>query len=226
MLLEKELDHFDPRDLKTYYFETTTTRQILTSMVQSIFSLFSVIRVEGVEHLPQSGGVILAANHMTNFDVFPMQFVLPRLIFFMGKAELFQNPLLDPILRRLGGFPVQRGSKDYWALRHAALVLENEQVLGIFPEGKRSKGRGLTEGKTGAARLAVEQACPVVPMGVEGTEKVFTHLGRRTTINIRLGEPLWPHPHETAQAFTDRIMVAIAALLPENLRGIYAGKVP
>ena len=96
----------------------------------------------GAENLPADGCVILAANHLTNFDVFPMQLCLPRPLFFMAKSELHKNPILDAFLRACGAFPVFRGKKDQWAIRHAEKVLEHGQVLAMFPEGSRSKGRG------------------------------------------------------------------------------------
>jgi 1-acyl-sn-glycerol-3-phosphate acyltransferase len=222
MLLEKNLEYSDPRDRKTYYLENTTTRQVLTATTRAVFALMADLQVSGAENLPQTGPVVLASNHLTNFDVFPMQYVLPRLIFFMGKAELFNNPVLDPLLRRLGGFPVNRGVRDDWALQQAALILEKGLVLGIFPEGKRSKGRGLGPAKTGAARLAMEARCPVVPMGVEGTELIAKRFPRRSKVKIRVGPPLFPEPNENFQAFTTRIMYSVAELLPPDLRGVYA----
>jgi 1-acyl-sn-glycerol-3-phosphate acyltransferase len=222
MLLEKNLEFSDPRNRKTFYFNNTTTRQVLTPLTRGVFAMLADLQVSGVENLPQTGPVVLASNHMTNFDVFPMQYVLPRLIFFMGKAELFNNPVLDPLLRRLGGFPVNRGVRDDWALQQAALVLEKGLVLGIFPEGKRSKGRGLGLAKTGAARLAMEARCPVVPMGIEGTDQIARRFPRRSRVKIQVGAPLYPQPDENFQAFTNRIMYAIADLLPPNLHGVYA----
>jgi len=73
----------------------------------------------------------------------------------------------------LSGFPVNRSEKDLWAMRHAAKVLKHGQTLGMFPEGKRSKRKGLTVAKTGAARLAIEAACPIVPMIVVGSDQFF-----------------------------------------------------
>ncbi len=118
------------------------------------------LRVNGEENLPSIGPIILAANHLSEFDMFPMQFSIPRPIFFMGKEELFRNPLLDLIIRNLGAFPVQRGARDEWAFQHALLVLEHDLVMGIYPEGTRSRGHGLLPAKTGAARLAIAAGCP------------------------------------------------------------------
>ena len=212
----------DPREQLKYHFDDTFLRRVLTSTARALFSLVAELQVSGVEHLPSTGPVVLAANHQTNFDVFPMQFALPRLIFFMAKAELHRNPLMDAVLRQLGSFPVERGSRDEWALRHAQEVLEHGQVLGIFPEGTRGKGRGLRPAKTGAARLALAVRCPIVPMAVMGTQYIFHQFPRRTPVTITLGEPLFPLHAETALALTDRMMFALADLLPTEQRGVYA----
>src|SRR5574339_967982 len=156
----------DPRDQKKYYFADTSQRRGLVALARFLFSFIMKMEVVGLENFPREGPVVLVANHVTNFDVFPMQFALPRPIFFMGKAELFKNPLLDLFLRNLSGFPVNRGEKDLWAMRHAAKILKHGQVLGMFPEGKRSRGKGLKVAKTGTAKLALEAACPIVPLTV------------------------------------------------------------
>src|SRR5262245_40361129 len=102
----------DPRDKKKYYFTDTPPRRALIAIAQFLFKFVMEMEVVGLEHFPRKGAVILAANHVTNFDVFPMQFAVPRPIFFMGKAELFKNPVMDFFIRNLSGFPVNRGEKD------------------------------------------------------------------------------------------------------------------
>lgn len=216
----------DPRENKRYYLSDTWLRRLLTALLRQIFRLFTIIESEGVDHFPERGGVVLAANHLNEFDVFPMQFVLPRLIFFMGKAELFKNPLLDPLLRRLGGFPVYRSTRDEWAIQHAQRVLESGQVLGIFPEGKRSLGRGLRPAKTGAARFALHAGVPIVPVAVTGTERIFASFPRRTRVKITVGEPIYPDRDESPLELTDRLMFTLAEMLPHRLRGVYAEKPP
>jgi 1-acyl-sn-glycerol-3-phosphate acyltransferase len=216
----------DPRDKKRYAFGQTPVRRVITPLAKGVFHLFSDWEASGIEYLPLQGPVVLASNHVTNYDVFYMQFVLPRLIFFMGKAELFRNPILDAVLRSLGGFPVERGARDEWAIQHALQVLEHDQVLGIFPEGKRNHGRGLHPGRTGAARLAIAVQCPVVPMAVGGTELLFRGSLRRQHITVRLGPPIHPRPYESQLSLTDRTMFAIAALLPRGQRGVYAQHPP
>src|SRR5574341_1878933 len=91
----------DPRDKKKFYFADTPQRRALLTLARSIFRIVMEMDVQGLEHFPREGPVILAANHVTSFDVFPMQFALPRPIFFMGKAELFKNPVMDLLIRNL-----------------------------------------------------------------------------------------------------------------------------
>jgi 1-acyl-sn-glycerol-3-phosphate acyltransferase len=211
----------DPRDKKKFYFADTSQRRAMIAVVRSLFRLVMEMDVKGLEHFPRGGAVILAANHVTNFDVFPMQLSVPRPIFFMGKAELFKNPLLDIFLRNLSGFPVNRGEKDQWAMRHAAKVLEHGQTLGMFPEGTRSQGRGLRVAKTGTARLAIEADCPILPMTVVGSDRFFKRFPRRTYVQITLLPPLKPKPGERPLALTDRLMFTLAQGLPREMRGVY-----
>ncbi len=212
----------DPREKKKYYFADTPQRRVMVAALHSLFKLMMKMEVIGLENFPLQGSVILAANHVTNFDVFPMQFALPRPIFFMGKAELFRNPLLDLFLRNLSGFPVQRGEKDQWAMRRAAKVLKHGQTLGMFPEGKRSKGKGLAVAKTGVARLAIEANCPIVLVAVTGSDKFFKRFPQRARVRIEFLPPLTPRPGENPLALTDRLMFTLAQSLPENMRGVYA----
>jgi 1-acyl-sn-glycerol-3-phosphate acyltransferase len=212
---------FDPRDRKKYYLEDSPTRRFIFWLIRIFFNTVTVLKLEGQENFPLDGPVIIAANHVTNFDAFPMQFAVPRAICYMGKAELFNTPL-DLLLRVLCAFPVNRGEKDEWALRHARKVLTHGQTLGMFPEGKRSKGRGLALAKTGTARMAIEMNCPVIPVTVIGTDQVLKRFLHRSTLTIKLLPPILPNPGDTPLSLTDRLMFTLAASLPESMRGVYA----
>ena len=212
----------DPRDQQKFVFHITHTRRLTITLLKVFLPLFMKREISGAENLPEKGPVVLTPNHLTNYDVFPIQLCLSRPLFFMAKAELHKNRLLDVYLRQLGAFPVKRGSRDNWALTHAQKVLDHEQVLAIFPEGTRSKGRGLRPAKTGAARFALYANCPIVPVAVHGTEQMFQKFPQRTTTRIQIGEPLWPQEGENALALTDRLMFALAEMLPPKLRGVYA----
>jgi 1-acyl-sn-glycerol-3-phosphate acyltransferase len=211
----------DPRDRKRFYFHATPLRKALIACMRVLFSLVMDRRVTGLENFPLDGPVIVASNHVTNFDVFPMQLSLPRPIFYMSKAELFQNPLMDFVIRNLGAFPVERDKKDQWAYDHALKVLAQGQTLGMFPEGKRSNGRGLGVAKTGVARLAIETNAPIVPMAIIGTDRFFLQFPRRAAVTVSLLPPILPKPGETALGLTDRLMFSLAGALPAAMRGVY-----
>jgi 1-acyl-sn-glycerol-3-phosphate acyltransferase len=219
---EQTLTLEDRRDRKHFVFHITLFRRFIVALLRVLFWPITKRTISGLENLPAEGAVVLASNHLTNFDVFPMQLEIPRPLFFMAKSELHKNPILDVMLRYLGAFPVYRGEKDQWAIRHAEKVLEHGQVLAMFPEGSRSKGRGLRPGKTGAARLALHAQCAIIPVAVEGSQKMFTRFPRRTPVKITIGEAITPEPGETTLGLTDRLMFTIAGMLPEELRGVYA----
>jgi 1-acyl-sn-glycerol-3-phosphate acyltransferase len=212
----------DPRDRKKFVFHRTLFRRALVGTLRVVLRGVLKIETEGLENLPLEGAIILVSNHLTNYDVFPMQMMIQRPLFFMAKAELHHNPILDAAFRSLGAFPVYRGQRDEWAIRHAFRVLEHGQVLALFPEGTRSKGKGLKSGKTGAARMALQTGCPIVPLGVSGTHQMFKRFPRRTLIKMRMGPPLHPLQDESTLGLTDRLMFAIADLLPAELRGVYS----
>lgn len=212
----------DPRNRKRFAFQATFFRKLLVSVLRRAFRLVMKMEIDGLENFPFEGPVVISCNHVTNFDVFPMQFSLPRPIFFMGKAELFRFPLMDFALRNLGAFPVYRGEKDAWAMNHARKVLEHGQTLGMFPEGTRNKGRGLGVAKTGTARLAIDTSSPIVPMVITGTDRFFKRFPRRAHVTVKLLPPLMPASSETPLSLTDRLMFSMAAALPESMRGVYA----
>jgi 1-acyl-sn-glycerol-3-phosphate acyltransferase len=216
------VQELDPRDRKNFYFHATILRKVAISILRAFFFLVMDKRVEGLENFPLDGPVIVAANHVTNFDVFPMQLSLPRPIFYMGKAELFKNPLTDVLFRNLGAFPVSREKKDPWAYNHALKVLAHGQTLGMFPEGTRSRGRGLGVAKTGVARMSIETGTPIVPMAITGSDKFFKHFPRRTRVNVSMLPPILPGPRETPLALTDRLMFSLASALPLEMRGVYS----
>jgi 1-acyl-sn-glycerol-3-phosphate acyltransferase len=105
-------------------------------------------------------------------------------------------------------------------------VLELGLVLGIFPEGKRSKGHGLQPAKTGAARLAIGACCPILPVAIQGTQTILRRFPHRERVTVQVGLPLYPLPGETVLALTDRMMFTLAALLPPGERGAYSEHPP
>ena len=148
------------------------------------------LRAQGVEHLPE-GGFVLAANHTSNFDPWPLGIpLLPdRQLRFMAKAELF-NPVLTPILRAGGAFKVRRGEGDLDAMRTAGELVREGEIVVMFPEGTRQR-KGLVKKHqarphTGAARIALTGGVPLVPAAIGGTDRLL----RLGPLRVAYGPPL------------------------------------
>jgi 1-acyl-sn-glycerol-3-phosphate acyltransferase len=154
--------------------------------------------VEGVEHLPDQPGVIVASNHLSIAD--PPLICLAiwraggRRVRYMAKAEAMDTPIMGPALRAYGGFGVRRGQADREAYRMSRAVLETGDWLGLAPEGTRSRSGVLGEPMPGVALLAVKSGAPVLPVGIAGSERTWPIGARRprfgTTVTIRFGPPL------------------------------------
>ena len=149
------------------------------------------LRVRGTENLP-AGGFVLAANHNSNFDPWPLGIGLfpRRYLRFMGKSELFWTPLKQ-FITAVGAFPVRRGQRDMAAIETAAQLCREGHVVVMFPEGTRRK-KGLRKkyqpkAHTGAARIALEADVPLVPAGIVGTARLARL--RQLRVAIRAADP-------------------------------------
>ncbi|NLV15922.1 MAG: 1-acyl-sn-glycerol-3-phosphate acyltransferase [Syntrophomonadaceae bacterium] len=145
---------------------------VLIKLFKVLFWLGRV-KVEGRENIPAQGGVILAANHLSFWDPVVIAAVVNRKIHYMAKEELFENIFLASFFSRLNAFPVKRGLPDRKALKKSLVLLEEGKVLGIFPEGTRSKTGELSKPQHGIAMLALKGKAPVVPVACIGTKKIF-----------------------------------------------------
>ena len=177
------------------------------------------LRAEGVENLPQSGGFVLAANHLSNLDPWPLAVPLwpRRYLRFMAKSELYWWPL-GPIITAAGAFPVRRGERDVEAIKTAVRLVREGHIVVMFPHGTRQR-KGLIKRHqprphTGAARIALDADAPLVPAAIAGTDRL-TRLG---PLRVRYGKPLplddlrGVEPGLAAGQATDRLMAEIERL--------------
>jgi 1-acyl-sn-glycerol-3-phosphate acyltransferase len=183
-----------------------------------LYGLFR-LRAEGVEHLPPSGGFVLAANHTSNLDPWPLGMPLwpRRFLRFMAKSELYWFPL-GAVITAGGGFPVRRGERDVEAIRTGIELVHAGDAVAMFPEGTRRR-KGLRKkyqprAHTGAARIALEAGVPLVPAAIIGTDR----LARLGPIRVRYGPPVPVEdlrdrdPSAAAREATERLMREIARL--------------
>ena len=161
------------------------------SFVPALWKTLFRMQVSGVEHFPLHGPVLLASNHRSNLDPFFLGVSCPRQIHFMAKAELWKNRVLGRVIDAFGSFPVSRGSADRQAVRKALAVLQEEAVVGLFPEGHRQRDGGLGTINPGATLFSLRDGVITIPVVMEGTEKVVRG-GRLRLPRVRVtfGPPL------------------------------------
>lgn len=200
---------------------------IVCFLVRQILRVVARCSVEGAGNVPGTGPLLLVANHLNLIDPPVLGALLPRRITFMAKEELFGVPVVGWVVKWYGAFAVRRGQADRQALRSAVEVLERGGVLGMFPEGTRSKTGKLGPAHPGAALIAILARAPVLPVSIDGTDKVRSPLSllARPRIVIRIGEPFELRKEREGktdlEAATREMMTRVAGLLPPERRGGY-----
>jgi 1-acyl-sn-glycerol-3-phosphate acyltransferase len=149
------------------------------------FKIFRRVTVEGRENIPDKGPVLLYANHPSAWDMILIGVFMKRKVHYMAKVELFKNPFLAFIFRRLGAFPVSRGKGDVGSVKTVLRLLKEGKVVGIFPEGTRTQRKDPKKRKAGAAMFAVQSKAPVLPVGVVWNKRIFSRL------RLVFGEPFY-----------------------------------
>ncbi len=181
---------------------------LVTGLVSVASLVFYPCRVVGRNNVPVKGGFILASNHQSNIDPMLLPVVCPRQMRFMAKDSLFTNPVLGALIRTGGGFPIRRGRADRAALTEFLKQLEIGYPVLIFPQGTRS-GEKI---QAGVGFLAVKSGKPVVPVYIEGTDKVLPKgksFPQRHPVKVVFGKPLTFGPDEDPQVVAQKVMAAI-----------------
>jgi 1-acyl-sn-glycerol-3-phosphate acyltransferase len=177
------------------------------------------VRAIGVENVPKSGALILAPNHFSQMDHFFIGLHLRRKVRFMAKSQMFGPPLLTYIYKHGGVFPVRRGHHDEEAMKTAATILAQDEMLLVYAEGGRSRSGKLKEVKPGIGRIALESGAPVVPVAIQGSERV--RRWKRLSfpkVTVQFGEPL-SFPTEQAPIRERQLEVAEQIFAP--VRAMY-----
>ena len=200
-------------------------------------------RVEGLEHVPRTGALILASNHRSFIDSVVIPAVTPRPVNFLAKSDYFDGTGLKGRLMRVwfetfGALPVDRDDSRaaISSLDTALAVLAEGGAFGIYPEGTRSRDGRLYRGRTGVAQLALTSGAPIVPVGLIDTERlqpVGSNRPRLVRVTVRFGEPIDVHgrydgvpPGKARREITDAVMTEIAKLTGQEPAGVYNDRAP
>ncbi|GAB3692526.1 lysophospholipid acyltransferase family protein [Saccharopolyspora tripterygii] len=185
------------------------------------------LRVTGTEHIPRTGGAVIACNHVSYLDfIFCGLGADPakRLVRFMAKKEVFDNKIAGPLMRGMHHIPVDRtsGRESY---DEAVRRLRAGEVVGVFPEATISRSFTVKPIKSGAVRMAAEAGVPVVPMALWGTHRLWTKGKPRTLtkrhlpIHIHAGEPFWPTQQDDPDVLTEDLRARMSAILDDLQAG-------
>ena len=198
--------------------------------------------VSGLNNIPREGGAIIAANHLAVIDDALIPITCPRMVHFMGKAEYFEGKGIKGKFKKwwfssVGVFPVDRsgGNKSLGALEHAREIIEDGHLFGIHIEGTRSPDGRLYKGHTGAARLALETGCAIVPTALIGTDAlqpIGTSIPKKGKTKVLYGKPIEVSKkaaeditHEDLRELTDRVTAAIQQMSGQEYVPEYAQKI-
>lgn len=225
--------HDDPRPRRGFWFG------LIVAIVKPFMLVFTKHEFTGRENMPRSGGVVFAANHISHFDPLVLGYYIwecRRIPRFLGKASVFKLPVAGRIITSAGQIPVHRDSAQAAdAYRDAVAAVEQGECVGVYPEGTITRDPEMwpMTGKTGAARIALQTGCPVIPIANWGAQEIIkSYTGKirfrllpRKTILVRAGHPVdlsafegKPLTGKLLQEATDVIMAAVAETLGE-LRG-------
>jgi 1-acyl-sn-glycerol-3-phosphate acyltransferase len=194
----------------------TLVYRVVAAVVVGLSRILFRPTITGREHIPMQGPVLIAPIHRSNVDFAFTLFMSKRKVFFMAKDSLFRVPLLGPLIRHLGAFPVRRGSADRDSMTLAEEVLRRGYALVLFPEGTRKEGRPVLPLHDGAMFVAARTGAIVVPVGIGGSDRAMpkgAKLPRPAKIRIVIGTPIAPPVSQ------GRVARSAVAAKSEELRG-------
>jgi 1-acyl-sn-glycerol-3-phosphate acyltransferase len=200
---------------------------IIATMVRVAACALGRLQTHGRDNVPSTGGLIYCANHQSDADPALLLVTIPRKAWFIGKSELFTNPLLGWFFRQMRGFPIRRDSPDRAALRRAEEILKRGDPILLFPEGRLSQDGILQPMLPGAAMLALRARVPIVPIAIRNSRQILPYgklVPRRSkdVVAVEFGSPILPEEFDPlakgarVDAMTERVGVEIARLVGQE----------
>lgn len=209
------------------------SEKIINAVLRGFFRVTCRINLKELEKIPQEGPLLMLVNHTYVLDG-PMLYVFlqPRNLLAMAKKELWDNRFLAWVMNSWRSIPVDRGNMGRETMEACLKVLDRKEILGMAPEGTRSKDETLQQGKSGIAFIAHKKDAPMIPVVILGFSNFSKNIKRlrRTPITIAVGEPFeiiqkgGRVDAATRDALMDEIMLRMAKLMPEQKRGFYQGR--
>jgi len=168
---------------------------ILKILFSPFFKLIWIKKVEGLQNIPKNGAFIIAANHSSYFDFFSLVVICPRKITFLAAEKFYTSKFWYPLVAGTRQIKVERESSDKEEVyKKVDIILKNNQILGIFPEGTRSPSGKIEKTYTGVAKFAIDAKVPVIPVGITGTYEVLSRHEKwpkfKKIININIGKQM------------------------------------
>ena len=201
----------------------------MRQVIGAIFRLLTRLEIKGAENIPEEGGCLLVTNHISRLDTPALLVTATRRIYPLAADKYKNFPVFNWLLNISEAIWINRTEFDRKALLSSIAVLKRGDVLGIAPEGTRSRNGTLQKAKSGVAFLAARTGVPIVPVGITGTNTMLQDFSRlrRMRIYVTYGEAFYLPKYgkltaDELDTTTDLIMGRLAALLPPTHRGVYA----
>lgn len=207
---------------------------ILKVIVVPTLRVLLRFKIHGSANVPKHGGALIVGNHIHNSDPILMLSASPRPILWMAKSEVWTVPVIPWFANVAGAFPVERGKADRKAIKQALGILNEGLLVGMYPEGTRTVTGGLKEPFPGVSLVAIRSGAPVIPCVIVGSDslplnggKPRRRAGRWPRVEVAFGPPFHLDTHDAdgrryhVDELTDAMMIEIARMLPEQMRGIY-----
>lgn len=200
---------------------------LVHSTVTLCSKVFFGLRAHGRDRIPSRGPLILAGNHISDWDPPVLGMACSRVPYYMAKSELFKKGIIDWLLKKLGAFPVNREGTDTGAMRTALDLLGRGEALALFPEGTRSVTGRLGRARHGIALIARRSGAPLVPFYISGTRKPMKALFRRGGFRVAFGPPVTPD--EIRDSYGSRGSQGVSEMIMERIAdagreaGIFTG---